>query len=571
MSAAGEPALAWASECALRVSVGTGISEDASARVRAAARALRQVRIPGLVDVTPAYATLLLTFDPRGVAEAGVESRVADAVRGALAVEPGPARRVEIPVCYDAALAPDLAGTASLLGLSPDELASAHAGATYRVCFLGFSPGFAYLSGLPARLAAPRLPVPRARVPAGSVGIGGEQTGVYPQATPGGWRLIGRTPLALFDAGRPEASLLRAGDEVRFRPIGRAEFDAMAAAERSASPEPGEDTRAPGLRVLDPGQGSSVQDLGRAGRAAEGVPRGGAADALALRAGNRLVGNRDDEAGVEMTLTGATVRFERGAVFALTGADADAHLTDERGRTARVRAWSATVARPGSVLRVGAMQAGARAYLCIAGGVRVPLVLGSRSTHAPSGLGGYRGRLLRAGDVLPLSERAANPGDARTASASVIDWLTGRERRRTLRVTPGAHAALLGEGVLGALTANEFRVTPAWDRAGARFEGPAIAPGTGRLLTEGVPPGAVQVPEDARPILLMPDGPTTGGYAVIACVIGADQPASGQLRPGDGVRFEVASREEALGALREQEAAFDAALPGVPPEPGAGP
>jgi inhibitor of KinA len=140
-----------------------------------------------------------------------------------------PSRRVEVPVCYDEDLAPDLRDVARHVGLSADEVVRLHAGATYVVRFLGFSPGFPYLAGLPERLAMPRLERPRVRVPAGSVAIAGGQAGVYPQATPGGWRVVGRTPLRLFDADREPPALLRMGDLVRFVPVPRARFDALAA------------------------------------------------------------------------------------------------------------------------------------------------------------------------------------------------------------------------------------------------------------------------------------------------------------------------------------------------------
>ena len=223
------PTAAWTSESAIRVQIGSAVSAETRARVHAAYRALRRAGLAGLVDITPAYTTILLTFDPLRVDDPDAALAAVRGRLGGLAEEAPPVpRTVEIPVCYDAAFAPDLADVAAMHGLSVAEVIAMHAGAEYEVDFLGFSPGFPYLNGLPQRLATPRLETPRPRVPAGSVAIGGGQAGIYPQATPGGWRIIGRTPRRLFDADRPEPALLSAGDGVRFVPISPARFAELA-------------------------------------------------------------------------------------------------------------------------------------------------------------------------------------------------------------------------------------------------------------------------------------------------------------------------------------------------------
>lgn len=227
--------MSWSSDRTLRVALGDAISPESHARVRAVYEALRGAQIAGLIDVTPAYTTIQLMFDAaalgspgapdpepvvRGVVERSLAAGIGSQAHGHLA---------EIPVCYEGEdFAPDLAAVASLHGLTTRDVVERHSGAEYSVQFLGFSPGFAYLAGLPAELATPRLDSPRARVPAGSVGIAGSQTGVYPQSTPGGWRLVGRTPIALFDPQRLPPSLLVIGERVRFRPISREQFDELA-------------------------------------------------------------------------------------------------------------------------------------------------------------------------------------------------------------------------------------------------------------------------------------------------------------------------------------------------------
>jgi inhibitor of KinA len=221
----------WVSDRHLRLHLGNDTSMQTHRRVRAAYERLRGCPIAALRDLTPAYATLLLMFDPATLDPERAEAEVAGATRGFDAerpAEPGPP--VEIPVCYERECAPDIDAVASLHGLSAREVAAVHCGAEYVVHFIGFSPGFPYLGGLPARLAAPRLERPRTRVPAGSVAVAGGQCGVYPHATPGGWRLIGRTPLRLFDARRDPPALLAMGDRVRFVAIDLERFRALAQA-----------------------------------------------------------------------------------------------------------------------------------------------------------------------------------------------------------------------------------------------------------------------------------------------------------------------------------------------------
>ena len=209
----------YASDQTLQVSLGDAIALENHHRVRKLLRLLQAKAMPGVRNLHPAYCSLLIKFDPLRTDHATVERTVrerAAAMEQIVLPEP---RVVEIPVSYGGESGPDLEDVAHLCGLGVEEVIRIHSQARYLVYFLGFVPGFAYLGGLPDSIAAPRLPAPRKRVEAGSVGIAGSQTGVYPVPTPGGWRIIGRTSLTMFDANREPASLLALGDEVRFRPI----------------------------------------------------------------------------------------------------------------------------------------------------------------------------------------------------------------------------------------------------------------------------------------------------------------------------------------------------------------
>lgn len=202
---------------ALQVTLGDATDQATGGRVAAAAR--RLARLPGLVECVPGFTSLTLHYDPLRAQPEALAGAVAAALAGLGPEEGGPGRTIEIPVRYGGESGPDLEELAARRGLSPDEVVRLHAAGEYRVQMLGFIPGFPYLAGLDPRLHAPRRDRPRLAVPAGSVGIGGAQTGVYPLVSPGGWHLIGRTPLRLFDPARREPALLRPGDRVRFRPV----------------------------------------------------------------------------------------------------------------------------------------------------------------------------------------------------------------------------------------------------------------------------------------------------------------------------------------------------------------
>jgi KipI family sensor histidine kinase inhibitor len=217
------PRSAWVADACLRVEFGEAPSDATLARVRAAYAAIRRAAVPGALDVTPAYTALLVRFDLAALDAARAEEAVRAALATAAAAPPPPGPLREVPTCYDRACAPDLDEVARMHRMTREQAIALHGSVEYVVAFLGFSPGFPYLSGLPAALETPRLEQPRPRVPAGSVAIAGAQAGIYPRATAGGWRLIGRTPLALFRPERDPPALLEVGDRVRFVPLAHAD------------------------------------------------------------------------------------------------------------------------------------------------------------------------------------------------------------------------------------------------------------------------------------------------------------------------------------------------------------
>jgi biotin-dependent carboxylase-like uncharacterized protein len=281
------------------------------------------------------------------------------------------------------------------------------------------------------------------------------------------------------------------------------------------------------LTVLATGPLATVQDRGRPGYAGIGVPRSGAADAPAAGLANRLVGNDDGAATVEVTAGGLRVRAERTVLVALTGAPAPVTVN---GRAAPFGAPLTLV--PGADLAVGMPPVGLRTYLAVRGGVDVPPVLGSRSTDTLSGLGPPP---LKAGDRLPVGtlrgeEPFVDVAPVRAPSSAPV-----------LRVLPGPRRHWLDPSAWTALTTQQWTVTADSNRVGLRLAGPALVRARDdELPSEGLVPGAVQVPPDGAPVLFLADHPVTGGYPVLAVVTTADLPAAAQLRPGDTLTFRAA-------------------------------
>ena len=301
------------------------------------------------------------------------------------------------------------------------------------------------------------------------------------------------------------------------------------------------------ISVLHPGFLTTVQDLGRPGWAHQGVSASGAADALSLRLGNLLCDNAGGAAALELTLVGGRFEFGGAGVICLAGADFGSALD---GRP--VPRWTACPVRPGQILQMGPTRGGARAYLCVRGGLDVPAVLGSASTHLLTGLGGLEGRPLRKGDALSVRPHSRPaPDRLRRLDPAVESRLRAGG---PLRVVAGPQADHFTAAARELFLGSAYRVTETSDRMGLRLAGPALEKShAGDLVTEGAPLGAVQVPRDGQPIILFVEHQTTGGYPKIAGVISADFHRLGQLRPRDEVRFEAVSMAAALELLREQE------------------
>ncbi|MGW9586100.1 5-oxoprolinase subunit B/C family protein [Microbacterium sp. NPDC055455] len=526
---------------------------DALEEVLALHAALAERRPDGVVDLVPAARTVLVRIDPRVLALPAARTWALAAAAEAAPRGPSATREVELDVVYDG---PDLADTARLLGVSADELMRAHAAARWQVAFTGFAPGFGYLVSDDWPFDVPRLDTPRTRVPTGAVGLAGAFTGAYPRDTPGGWRLIGTTPAPLFDPDAASPALLAPGTRVRFRPPARRGSAAPGEASarglgasrpgdgppreaadggsgEAAGGRPGEAAAggsgavaAGGIRILEPGLLTTVQDLGRPGVASVGVAVSGALDRAALRTANRLVGNPEGAAGLEVTMGGLRAVAERDLWVSVTGAWGVVRLDGREIDPYQAHAWPA-----GAELHLDWFVHGARGYIAARGGVDAPHALGSRATDLLAGLGPAA---LRAGDVVGVRDEVSAPIPVAPPAA----WGAPHDDELELELAPGPRADWFAPAALEALFDTVWTVSNHADRVGARLDGPALVRVRGgELASEGMVPGALQVPPSGRPTILLADGPVTGGYPVIAVVTDASLDLVAQARPGTRIRF----------------------------------
>lgn len=559
-----EPRMYLAGDQGLVVEIGEGIDETVNRNVHALALALERRHLAGIVDLIPTYRSLLVNYDPLRVGLCELKNAVADAAAGLDAISLPTPRSVEIPTCYGGQYGPDLPFVAEHNHLTEDEVVAIHTSGAYRVFLMGFIPGFTYLGGMSPRIATPRLQTPRTSIPAGSVGIAQQQTGIYSVESPGGWQLIGRTPARLFDPFRTPPTLVEPGDAITFVAVDERRYRQLEERARSevrspraevrtsesptpdAGPVPPEGERGQAaIEVLDAGALTTVQDLGRYGFQRYGVPVSGAMDAFALRIANLLVGNLEGAAALELTITGPQLLFLDNAVIAVAGADMQPRVDHLAAPT-----WQAFSVSKDAVLSFRGLRAGARAYLAIAGGIDVPVVLRSRSTYLRSHFGGFEGRALRPGDRL---SRGAVP-ETIEARQMPTSWLPIYLASHRVRVVLGPQDAAFTSRGVQTLLSSAYTIGSQSDRMGYRLEGPRIEHRTGAdIVSDGTPAGAVQVAGDGMPLILLADRGTTGGYAKIATIISVDLPRLAQSQPGDRVFFDAVSVSEAHDALRRQD------------------
>lgn len=526
--------------------------------------------LASVTELVPAARTILVAFDPlrtsrRLLVEALQAVPIADSVDAH-------AKTVEIPVTYDGE---DLADVARLLGVSETQIVERHSASPWSVAFVGFAPGFAYLVGGDALFDVPRRSTPRVRVPAGSVGLAGTFSGVYPRESSGGWQLIGRTDAPMWDLLAETPALLQPGDAVRFVPVREcvAAASPVEESERKRPSDKASERTQEGLDALEsigfyngltsercylqvvrPGLLATIQDGGR--RAANmGVTGSGAADAIAFRLANALVGNAPDAPALEATDGGICLKAQGNVVVAVTGAQAKVTIDGDRGCT-EVHGQRAMLLRDGETLEIGRPTGGLRNYVAVRGGFAVAKVLGSASTDTMSGIGpeplrprqlltvGAPG-VMGAGECHLQGEHGAN---MHPSVGNGVPWrrnLPKAGETSELTAVLGPRDDWFSDAGIATCAGQEWEVTAQSNRVGLRLRGtqPIQWREERELASEGTPAGAIQVPPSGQPVVFLRDQPVTGGYPVIAVLTEQSLALAGQLPPGARVRLRLVATE----------------------------
>lgn len=490
--------------------------------------------VGGIEDMVPAARTLMIRFRPERTSAEKLAGAIA--TRDLSAKIPPSDNLVEIPVRYDGE---DLGDVAALTGLSVEDVIRRHTESTFTVAFCGFAPGFGYLVGGDPALQVPRRQSPRTKIPAGSVALAGAFSGVYPQASPGGWQIIGTTPLKMWDLSRDPPALFQPGYRVRFYDLEKraapvTALSAKATASESAS------GHALTLTVLAAPMPALFQDLGRFGQTGQGVSSSGALDIGALKAANRAVGNPVDHACLEIILGGFSFEISGRAVMALTGAPCPITIRDAAGRETLAGTYKPLSLEPGDVVTLGHAPCGARSYLAIRGGFAVAPVLGSASTDTLAVVGPdpvtAGARLALRGEyqgLLPVSLTEAPAFEHPAPGETVV-----------LDIVMGPRSDWFTASGIETLNSQLWQVTPQSNRVGIRLSGevPLERKDKAELPSEGTATGAIQVPHSGQPVLFLADHPLTGGYPVIGTVAEYHLDLAGQIPVNAQIQFRPVTR-----------------------------
>ena len=541
-----------------------GVTDPESAR--RLIRAVEGAALNDLAEVVGGLATVLVAFDPsadgpesqgmalRKLVDHALGQSGSEALTGG--DESAEGDPLVIPCTFDG---PDLTEVAEIAGWSTETLIDVVTDSLLTVAVVGFAPGFAYLAGLPDELRrVPRRPRPRPLVPSGSVALANGYAAVYPTASPGGWQLIGHTDVPLFTPLVAPFARLAAGDRVRFARAPRGVAMAQQKPTEVAVSPDDHVTTHPVFAVEEPGVRTILQDAGRRGVAALGVPAASPADPSSFRLANRLVGNPVDAGALEITARGPTLRCLRSTFVAVVGAAPDLRVDGQPVSPGRVVPITA-----GQQLVVGPVRDGFRSYVAVAGGFVGPAVFQSCASDQLSKLGpgpiGRGDRLWAAAMRPPLGDHLADGVSTGAIGGEPI----------TLRIVPGPHPERFVPGTFASLASTRFIVEAESNRIGVRLRrdpstpavrlarGPAV-----ELDSQGMVTGAVQVPPDGEPVILLTDHATLGGYPVVAVVAAVDHGALGQCAPGSNVVLVPIDHDQARAARREQRRQLEAAVVG---------
>lgn len=536
-----------AGDSSIIVQFGNEINEQTNHKIMAFNTTIKELRHTAIIETVPSYCSLMIHYNSNILKYNELVEILNDLTKKINFSKKYKKNVIEIPVLYGEDVGVDIENVAKYNNLKVDEVIDIHSSREYLIYMLGFTPGFPYLGGMDKRIATPRLEKPRVKIEAGSIGIAGEQTGIYPISSPGGWQIIGRTPLKLFDINRKEPFLLRPGQYVKFKPISKDEFDKLYYEDLETNKYINKlEDKYKGITIRNGGFLTTVQDLGRYKYQEFGVSVSGAMDLDSLKLANILVGNDINEAVLEMTMIGATLEFECDNTIAITGGNLTPQING-----VEISMNTSIVCKKGDILSFGAIKSGSRAYVSFAGGLSVPSVMNSKSTYIKAMLGGINGRKLEKGDKIGFN----NPYILNNRYVNITDSCSNEIN---LRVIMGPQDDCFTDEGIETFLKSTYTVSNEFDRMGCRLDGNKIQhKKDGNIISDGIALGAIQVPSHGTPIIMLADRQTIGGYTKIANVISVDLPKIAQSKPGDKVKFERVSIEEAQALYDEKLKEFE--------------
>ena len=540
-----EPKIYPICESAIAVDWGNQLEEAIFQQIQQLNTLLSQNPFTGFIETVPSYSTLTIYFRP--------ELIISNPVAPVDFIKPyikqlllkisdkkiSSEKIVSIPVCYDDEFGYDLDYISKERGLSKREVIQIHQQKEYTVYMMGFLPGFAYMGEVEDSIATARKPTPRHLVEEGSIGIAGKQTGIYPLPSPGGWQIIGRTPLRLFDLQKTNPFLLNPGDRVRFYEISLATYYSI------------KKDRPPFLfinnkqhnhdaLVLKPGVLSSIQDEGRVGYRAFGVPESGAMDLVSHCIANALVGNKRNATTIECTLGGLRLKFNDTTVIAITGGGS-AFINSQQ-----IKYYQPLLVLKNDVLEIIYNQNGTRTYIAVRGGFDATEIMKSKSVCLLAGIGAP----LQKEGSLKFEKLFTLPSKTITTPMPSPNYPTST----VVRVMPGAEKLRMTTESIQRFYSQPFTLSPRFDRMGYHLQGLELQlKDDSELLSTAVNKGTIQLTPNGKIIILMNDCQTTGGYPRIAQVAAVDLSLIAQLKPGDTIRFVDISFQEATELYLLQE------------------
>ncbi|MBD2813310.1 5-oxoprolinase/urea amidolyase family protein [Xenorhabdus sp. Flor] len=494
---------------------------------------LNMTPIPGIEEMIPAARTLMIRFHPMTISVYQLVDEIQNRSLQTYRYVSG--KQIEIPVCYNGE---DLAAVAEMLGTSIQDVIRQHTENEYMVAFTGFAPGFAYMVSDIAQWNIPRRKTPRTRIPAGTVALAGEFSGIYPQASPGGWQLIGITNERMWDLSRPDPALLQPGNRVSFRNVERG-IVTVSLPEKSAIPDDTFAEMSPkgnfcSLEILSAGLQTLFQDLGRLGKSGLGISASGAMDKSALRSANRIVGNSSDQACLEIVQGGFKAVARGKIIIGVTGALCPIRIKTPQGEILPVNPYQPIDLNDGDEITLGIPNAGMRSYLAVRGGFIIPEVLASRSFDTLSNIGPVP---IKPDDRLVVGETSHCAAVSVSETPAFV--MPNKDDVVILDIFLGPRTDWFEQTSIDLLRNQIWQVTPQSNRIGLRLNGEYALSRIKHeeLPSEGTCRGAIQIPASGQPVLFLADHPVTGGYPVIASVAHYHLDLAGQIPINGKIQF----------------------------------